>query len=139
MNRFFLTPTSRGWKNHGDWFAPEVDVTEEEKQYLVKADLPGMRKEDIEVSVTNNILTIKGEKKEETEKKEKNFYSRERRFGGFQRSIQLPLEVDRDQVKASYKDGVLELVIPKAESAKPKQIKVDIKKVKTRANMKWVS
>lgn len=108
-------------------FSPDVDLHEEENQFVVKADVPGITKENLEVSFTDNVLTIRGERKEENDAKEKNYYRSERWSGAFERSFEFATEVDAAKAKASFKDGVLELVIPKAESAKPKQVKVEIK------------
>lgn len=107
-------------------FSPDVDLHEEENQYILKADIPGISKENLEVSFLDNVLTIRGERKEEKEAKEKNCYRFERWSGAFERSFEFASEIDTAKVKASFKDGVLELVIPKAESAKPKQVKVSI-------------
>jgi HSP20 family protein len=108
-------------------WAPAVDVYDTKENFLVKADLPGMTKDDIEVSVDGNLLHIKGEKKEEHNAKDKNYVRTERFYGSFQRSVELPTEVDPKSVTAVYKNGVLELTIPKKEEAKPKQINIEVK------------
>ena len=108
-------------------FEPEIEVREETDQYRVKADLPGIKKEEINISVTGNLLTLKGERKRENEVKDKDYFYSERFYGGFTRTIALSTEVEADKVKATYKDGVLELTLPKVETAKPKQIQVEIK------------
>ena len=109
----------------GTW-QPAVDVYETEDSYVLKADLPGVNKEDIKIDVNNNALTIKGEKKLE-EKTEKDNYMRvERSYGSFTRTFTLSDKVDSGNIKAAYKDGVLELTLPKKEEAKPKEIKVEI-------------
>lgn len=107
-------------------FHPALDVSEDEKNYIVKADLPGVKKEDVEISVAENVLSLKGERKEENSQKDKNYYHFERRFGTFQRFLKLPAQTDASQIKAVYKDGVLEISIPKPEEVKPKQIKIDV-------------
>lgn len=107
-------------------WTPAVDVHVRDGNVVVKADLPGLSKDDIDISVQNNVLTLKGEKKHEKEVKEENYYCLERTFGTFQRTIELPSEVDSSKVKAAYKDGVLEIVLPQVETAKPKKIKVDV-------------
>lgn len=129
MNRLFDTTLMRPLKvgNGGSLWAPAVDIVDEKDQIRVKADLPGMKKEDIEVNVENDVLTIKGEKKEEKEIKEKDYVRSERYYGAFHRAFTLPVSVDSSKVNASYKEGVLEITLPKKEGAKPKQIKVDIK------------
>lgn len=109
----------------GEW-SPTVDVYDSKDNMMVKADIPGMKKEDIDISVHGDILTIKGEKKEETETKENNYVKTERFYGSFNRVLTLPSEIDESKVKASYKDGVLDIILPKKEEHKPKQIKVDI-------------
>lgn len=93
---------------------------------VVKAELPGMGKEEIEVTVSGDVVTIKGEKKKEEEVKEKDYYRRERSYGSFARSVQLPCEVKGDEIKANFKDGVLEIRCPKSEEAKKKSISVKI-------------
>jgi HSP20 family protein len=108
-------------------FVPAVDVREEDDQYIVKTDLPGISKDGLDVTIQNNVLTIRGERKEQHEKKEKGYWHSERWSGSFHRSLELPAEVDASKVSASFKDGVLELRIPKPEQAKPRQIKVDVK------------
>jgi len=104
---------------------PSLDVFEEKDEIVVKADLPGMNKDEIEVTVTENVVTIKGEKKEE-EVKEKDYYRRERSYGSFVRSVELPSEVKSDQIKANFTDGVLEIRMPKTEEAKKKSVSVKI-------------
>lgn len=107
-------------------FDPEIDVREETDRFLVHADLPGIKKEELDISVSGNLLTLKGERKHEREAKEKNRYYSERTFGAFSRTLELPSEIDAGKVQATYKDGVLEISLPKSEHAKPKQIKVDV-------------
>ncbi len=110
-----------------EW-APAVDVSETEDEVIVKADLPGVKPEEIEINLVDNVLTIKGEKKRETEEKKENYYRVERYYGSFMRAIQLPSEVDVEKVKAQYKDGVLKVTLPKKPEAKKKLIKVEIEK-----------
>ncbi len=109
------------------FFSPAVDVHEEDKQYIVKADLPGINKDHLDVSVSDNVLTIRGERKEERQLKTKGSWHSERWYGSFSRSIELPAEADVSSIKASFSEGVLELTIPKTENARPKQIKVEVK------------
>jgi HSP20 family protein len=129
MNRLFNVtlhhPGKKG--NGGALWAPAVDIIDEKDHLRVRVDLPGMKKEEIEVSVNNDTLTITGEKKEEKEIKERDYVRSERYYGAFHRSFTLPAGVDPQKVNAGYKDGVLEITLPKREDAKPKQIKVDIK------------
>ncbi len=104
---------------------PTVDVVEEKDRVLVKADLPGMKEEDIHVEVEDGELTLRGERKKETETREGKVHRVERTYGAFLRSFTLPANVDRAKVAASYKNGVLEVTLPKKEGAKPQEIKVE--------------
>jgi HSP20 family protein len=110
----------------GAW-RPSVDVYQAEDKIVVKADLPGVTKEDIDVSVVDNFLTIKGERKHETEVKEEDVHRVERSYGTFERSFELPGTVEAGKIEATYKDGVLEVTLPKKPEAKPKQIAVKVK------------
>ena len=107
-------------------FAPALDVVEEKDNFLVKIDLPGLRKDDVSVTIQDNFLTIKGERKYDAEKKETNFYHRERVHGTFARTIELPNTVDAGKVLATFRDGVLHVTLPKTEAAKPKEIQVSV-------------
>lgn len=129
MNRMFNLRLGRlGNGGRKDVFlTPAVDIIDEKDHIKVRADLPGMKKDDIEVSLDSGILTIKGEKKEEKEVKEKDYLRSERYYGAFHRSFTLPSGVDAQKVNAAYKDGVLEVLLPKKEEAKAKQVKVDVK------------
>ncbi len=107
------------------YFSPRVDVIETDKEVKVSAELPGLSEKDVEVSLSHDVLTIKGEKKSEEEHKEHNSYRLERVYGSFQRSIPLPCEVDEDKVEAVFKNGVLTITLPKvAEAQFRKQIPV---------------
>jgi HSP20 family protein len=106
--------------------APTVDVYEEKDDIVVKAELPGMDKDNIEVNLTDHTLTIKGEKKKEEEVKEENYYRSERSYGSVLRTLELPKDVHADKVKASFKNGILEVRMPKTEEAKAKEIKVKV-------------
>ena len=106
--------------------APAVDLYEEKGDIVVKAELPGMEKSEIEVNLTDHHLTIKGEKKKEEEVKEENYYRSERSYGSFVRSLELPADVRGDKVTANFKNGILEVRLPKTEEAKAKEIKVKI-------------
>lgn len=107
--------------------APPIDITERENEFVVRTDLPGVRKEDISVTLENGVLTILAEYKKEDEQKEGDRVIRaERRYGRLVRSLRLGIPIDEKKIKASYKDGVLELILPKAEEAKPKKISVDV-------------
>ncbi len=110
----------------GRW-APSIDLYDSKDNIVVKTDLPGVSKGDIEVMIQDNMLTIKGEKKRSSDMKEEDYFRTERFIGTFHRSISLPTSVDRDNAQASYNNGVLELTLPKKEEAKPKQIKIEVK------------
>ncbi len=117
------------WKTapgEGAAWVPPIEMYEEKDKYVVKAELPGMKKDEIEVSITDNVLTIKGERKAEEEKKESNYYCCERYYGSFLRSINLPGNVDTKKISAGYKDGILEISLPKTEEEKEKKIEVKI-------------
>lgn len=126
MNRAFGRTLTRrdGWTKA---FSPDIDIREEADRFILNADLPGMRKEDLDISILGNQLTLKGERKYEKEVKEKDYHYSERSYGTFSRSFQLPAEVDAGKVRATYQDGVLELVLPKSETSKRKQITVEVK------------
>ena len=105
---------------------PTVDVSETENSFEIRAELPGVSEKDVNVSVTDNLLTIKGEKRHEEEAEDKNYHRVERRYGSFQRSFTLPRHVETSDIKAGYSDGVLTLTIPKAEIAKPTEIPITV-------------
>ena len=107
----------------GSW-APAIDATDEGGKILLKADLPGLKKEDVKLEIRDNQLYLSGERKTENEEKKDNFYRRERTYGRFQRSFTLPASVDRTKVDARFKDGVLEIDLPKREETQPKMIEV---------------
>lgn len=105
---------------------PSVDIFEEGDTVVVKAELPGIKKEDVDVSMTDNVISISGEKKKEEKVERKNYYREERSYGSFTRSFRLPVEVQTDKAKAQFKEGILEIRIPKTEEAKKKEKKVSI-------------
>ncbi len=130
MNRLFDSFRTRTSDDSGSGqlaWEPSVDIAENDDEIQVHAEVPGMRKEDIKVIIQDNVLTLRGEKRQETEDKKKNYHRIERIFGSFERSFSLPSTVQADKVKASYKDGILNIVLPKAEEAKPKQIDIAVK------------
>lgn len=112
-------------------FVPPVDIYEDEQNLVLKLEIPGVREKDLDVSLENNMLTVKGERKFEKEEKEENFHRIERRFGMFTRTFRLPNTVDAEKVAASYDQGILKLTLAKRAEAKPKQIKIDITSEKT--------
>ncbi len=130
MNRLFeeILPTS-GKKQeelHEGTFYPAVDIYEEDNGITLKAELPGMKKEDVHVEMNDGVITLKGERKMETDEKKNNYRRIERDYGSFHRSFTLPDTVDRDKIKAHYKEGILELTLPRAEEPKLKSIPVEV-------------
>jgi HSP20 family protein len=107
-------------------WTPALDVYEQKENFLIKAELPGMKKEDITVSLHDGSLSISGERKSETKHEDAEVYRAERFFGRFQRTVTLPAQVAADKVKAQYQDGILTVTLPKTEEAKPKQINVSV-------------
>ena len=108
-------------------FVPAMDIKERENEYAVRADLPGIRKEDISITLENGVLTLTAERKsEEVEKESEREIRREVRYGRYARSLRLGTQIDEKGVKANYRDGVLELLLPKAEQVKPRKISVDV-------------
>jgi HSP20 family protein len=108
-----------------EW-APLVDITEDDKEYLIKAELPDVKKEDIKLTVDEDVLTITGERKYEKEEKGKKYHRVERAYGSFMRSFTLPEDADGSKVSAECKDGLLKVHLPKSEKAKPKSIEVKV-------------
>jgi len=108
-------------------WTPVVDIAEHDDDYIVKVELPGVNKDEVKITLESNILTIRGEKKQEKETKKENLHRVERSYGSFQRSFTFPTTVKSDKIDASYKDGILTIALPKAEEAKPKQIEVKVK------------
>ncbi|WP_455241827.1 Hsp20/alpha crystallin family protein [Petrachloros mirabilis] len=108
-----------------EW-SPLVDITEDEKEYLVKAELPEMKKEEIKINVHDDVLSISGERKYEKEEKGKKYHRVERAYGSFMRSFTLPEDADGSKVSAEYKDGVLRVHLPKSEKAKPKAVEIKV-------------
>lgn len=128
MFQDFMTPMmrpSRWMREHVGEFMPEVDLKETDKEFTLTATLPGMQKDDIDIDVTNDSITIKGERKQEEEKPEERYHIRQTSYGRFNISYSLPSDVKPEDVNASYKNGVLEIHLPKAEEAKAH--KVDVK------------
>lgn len=130
LNRVFARPSARtaGGKEHltvADWI-PTVDISETDQEYLIKAELPEVKKEDVRVTVEDGVLTIQGERHQEKEDKDRKYHRVERSYGTFIRSFTLPESVDETGVKAEYKDGVLNLHLPKVEKVKPKAIEVKV-------------
>jgi HSP20 family protein len=108
-----------------EW-SPLVDISEDDKEYVVKAELPEMKKEEIKINVLDDVLSISGERKYEKEEKGKKYHRVERAYGSFMRSFTLPEDADGSKVSAEYKDGVLNVRLPKSEKARPKSIEVKV-------------
>lgn len=121
-----LMDTSLGEQENwsGNTWGLALDVIEEEDHYLVKASVPGIQPEDLDITFTNGALTIRGEVKDEREDERGEYHLRERRFGSFARTISLPTAIESDKIAAEYKDGVLTLTLPKTEEVKPRRIAV---------------
>ena len=121
---FFLprTNTEDGTLTWG--WNPVVDIYDNEDNFVIKAELPGVSKKDIEIDIKDRVLTLKGERSADNEVKEDNYYRRERTYGRFEKSFTLPANVDPDKIKADYSDGVLKIEVPKPEDQKPKQVTV---------------
>jgi HSP20 family protein len=133
MNRIFDDAfrgnrgTQDDWALGGSW-APSVDIYEHNGNLVLKAELPGIDPKDVDVRVENNVLTLRGERKLDNEVKQESYHRVERTYGSFSRSFTLPNVVDTDKIKAEFKDGLLQLVLPKKEEAKPKQITINVGK-----------
>jgi len=123
LNRFFNDFGFDVWNTDPVW-SPAVDITETKDGYEVKAEIPGMKKDDIKINYEDDMLTLSGERNYENEKRDKNYHRIERCYGKFQRSFYIPNHVKADAIKANYKDGVLTVNIPKSEEAKPKEIAI---------------
>ncbi len=129
LNRMFARPAVRTNGKEtltvADW-APTVDISETDGEYLIKAELPEVKKDDVKVTLEDGILTIQGERRREKDEKTTKYHRVERSYGSFVRSFSLPDQVDENGVKAEYKDGMLNLRIPKSEKAKPRAIEVKV-------------
>ncbi|MEO0137183.1 MAG: Hsp20/alpha crystallin family protein [candidate division WOR-3 bacterium] len=118
--RRFFNPEMRTWM-------PAIDIAENDGNIEVRAEIPGVNKEDLKVTVEGDVLSISGERKKESETKDKKYHRIERYYGKFCRTINLPYAVEAEKVKATYKDGVLTITLPKPETAKTKEIEVEVK------------
>jgi HSP20 family protein len=126
LNRGFDSSRQTGEEQLGTW-APAVDIYETEKEIVLKADLPGLKLEDVDISLNNNVLSVRGERRFEKDVKEDNYHRVERAYGNFVRTFTLPNTVNVEQIDATYDNGVLKITLPKREEARPKQIKVNVK------------
>jgi len=131
INRLFDNFFRGGMQDDGSYglsyWTPAVDIAEHDDAYVVKVELPGVNRDDVKITMESNVLTIRGEKKEEKDVKKDDFHRMERMYGSFQRSFTLPSTVSNEKIDAVYKDGILSITLPKAEEAKPKQIEVKVK------------
>jgi HSP20 family protein len=128
MNRLF-EEANRGWRaddpsSTTSW-SPAVDIYESDSDIVVKAELPGMEREDIDLNLENNVLTLKGNRRFERDAKDENYHRIERAYGTFSRSFSIPAVVEEGSIRAEYKQGVLTIVLPKTQKAKPQQIKIE--------------
>ena len=124
LNSFFEDFGIPGLFTEEGGFTPAFDISETENELIVRGEIPGMDKEDMDIHLTDGLLTIRGEKRHEKEEKKENYHRTERSYGAFSRSIGLPFDVETDKVDANYKDGVLKLTLPKSKKAKLKKIEV---------------
>ena len=122
-DRFFDWRPFQRFSEEGEWL-PSLDVSETSKEIVVKAELPGLEPKDIDVSLDGNVLTLRGERRQEKEENDESFHRVERSYGTFSRSVRLPAEVDQTQIKATYKRGVLKIRLPKSKKAEGRRIEV---------------
>jgi HSP20 family protein len=130
MNRLFEQTLSRSRGDEGvsaTTWTPAVDIYETADTIVMKAELPGVAREDIQIQINENTLTLQGERRFAKDVQEENYLRLERAYGGFHRSFTLPATVQQDKIRALFKDGVLELTLPKAEDAKPKRISIEVR------------
>jgi HSP20 family protein len=127
MDRLFDDAFTRPISASGFSGMPAIDLYQDDDEVVVKASLPGLRSGDVQISVTNGVLTLRGEFKQDEEEKEKTYHIREHRFGSFERSITLPSDVQTDKSKADFENGILTITLPKAEEVKPKTITIKAK------------
>lgn len=130
LNRIFGQSLARSESGQNmlavaDW-APSVDISETDSEYLIKGEIPGVKKEDVKVTIQDGMLTIQGERKQEKEEKGKKFHRVERSYGSFMRSFRVPDDADENSVKAEFKDGMLNVTLAKSVKAKPKAIEVSV-------------
>lgn len=126
FENFLESPREWGFPISEIEYFPSVDISETPQQYNIRAEIPGMKKEDIKISVNRNILTLSGEKKEEKKTEGEKFHRSESYYGSFQRSFTLPDGIKADKVEASFKDGVLSVTVPKSEEAKSKTVEIKL-------------
>lgn len=127
MDRLFNDAFTPSLGAAGGWQVPSVDLYQTDDEVVVKASLPGMKSDDVQLSITGDMLTLKGEFKQEDEKKERSYHLREQRYGAFERTFALPTDVVADKAKAEFENGILTITLPKAEEVKSKTITVKAK------------
>ena len=127
MDRLFDDAFTRPLSIRDGWSAPAIDMYQTDDEIVVKASLPGFKADDVQINITGDVLTLKGELKHEEEKKEKAWHMREQRWGSFERSIALPTNVVADRANADFENGILTITLPKAEEARPRTISVKAK------------
>lgn len=130
MNRLFEQTLSRSRAEErvtASTWSPAVDIYETPETIIMKADLPGLSREDIEIQIRDNTLSLRGERRFAKDVQQENYLRIERAYGAFQRNFTLPATVQQDQIRATFRDGVLELTLPKAEEAKPKKIAIEVR------------
>ena len=130
MNRLFDDAFTRPFslsQEGRSWSSPAIDMYQTDNEVVVKASLPGIKADEVQINVTGDVLTIKGETKQEEEKKDKSWHIRDHRWGAFERSVMLPTSVISDQAKADFENGILTVTLPKAAEAKPKTITIKTK------------
>jgi HSP20 family protein len=127
MDRLFDDAFTRPLGINGNWSVPAVDMYQTDNEVVVKAALPGIKPDEVQINVTGEVLTIKGETRQENESKDKTYHLREQRWGSFERSLILPTEVVADKAKAEFENGLLTITLPKAEEVKPKTITIKSK------------
>ena len=125
FNEFFHSGTGEEARSRISTWTPSVDIYETDDALVIKAELPGVSKDDVSIDVHQNTLTLRGQRKHEAEVKDEQYHRVERSYGSFQRSFTLPSTIDYEKVQATFKDGVLELHLPRLESAKPRQIAIN--------------
>ena len=127
MDRLFDDAFTRPFSMRDGWSAPAIDMYQTDDEIVVRASLPGINSDEVQINVTGDVLTLKGEVKHEEESKDKAWHIREQRWGSFQRSVALPTNVVADKARAEFENGVLTITLPKAEEVKPKTITINTK------------
>ena len=127
MDQLFNDAYTRPVSMSGVSASPAIDLYQDNDNVVVKAALPGLKAEDVEISVIANVLSLRGEYKQENEHKDATYHIREQRYGSFERAVRLPTDVQTDKAKADFEDGILTVTLPKAETVKPKMINIKAK------------